>query len=291
MRRAQPGASLGTIQRRAPPSPAGRVKNLSTVALDPNLIIGTALSSGSAGDSITVLLTGGAKAGAAALTANKLIKGSGAGGSPVTADSITDSGSAVTVTVPTAISSSDNTATPATLRVIHGQATLSYAGSATVSGSVVSVRGNTNLDAATTIAGQSYIYGTQGKITAPGTFDGSAWVAGLVGQVDVNGATLTSASHVTPLWSDFGATGPSVTCSFCDLFVGTNTTATTINSIFYGYAKTSYVFDLGGPAALALSTSGSSAGNCAQTGGVVFAKAMAVKVDGTNYWIPLCTAL
>jgi hypothetical protein len=36
--------------------------------------------------------------------------------------------------------------------------------------------------------------------------------------------------------------------------------------------------------------SGTSAGQCAQTGGVIFAKVLKISVDGTDYWIGLCTA-
>jgi hypothetical protein len=39
-----------------------------------------------------------------------------------------------------------------------------------------------------------------------------------------------------------------------------------------------------------VAAAGTGAGECAQTGGVVFAKTLKVRVDGTDYWIGLCTA-
>ena len=36
--------------------------------------------------------------------------------------------------------------------------------------------------------------------------------------------------------------------------------------------------------------SGTGAGQCAQTGGVVFTKTLKIRVDGTDYWLGLCTA-
>lgn len=180
----------------------------------------------------------------------------------------------------------------ANFRAMRQEVTVNYAGSVTTgNNNVTAIRGNANLGASATLTA-GYLYGSQGKLTVAGTLNGTAWVSGLMGQTDISAGTLTAGSHLTPIWSDAGATGPAVTCSFCSSLVLTNTTSTTFGSLIYGYTKASYVFDFtGNGTAFALSTSGTSAGNCAQTGGIVAAKAMPVKIDGTDYWIPLCTAL
>ena len=178
-------------------------------------------------------------------------------------------------------------------RQLQSAVTLNTAGSITTgSVSAVGIRGLAQIASGTTVTA-GYVYGAQGKLVVSGTLNGSEWVFGLVGQLDASAATaLTAGSHLSPIWSDAGATSPAVTCAFCDGVVITNTTATTYHSLIYGYSKASYVFDFtGNGTPFALSTSGTSSGNCAQSGGVVFAKAMPVHIDGTDYWIPLCNAL
>lgn len=129
------------------------------------------------------------------------------------------------------------------LRLSHHIVSLDYAGSTTTgSVSVVGERGLAQIGSATTLTG-GYVYGTEGKLRLDGTMTGG-WAFGTIGQLDLSNATLTSGSHVGGLWSDAGATGPSVSCTFCDLIVGTNTTATTFNSVIYAYGKAGYLFDL-----------------------------------------------
>jgi hypothetical protein len=95
-----------------------------------------------------------------------------------------------------------------------------------------------------TTASTGYLYGTQGKFTLAGTVSGSVWASGLLGQLDISSATLTSASHVTPVWSDAGATGPTGTCAFCDSLVVTNTLPnTTFNSVLFAATKAGYFVD------------------------------------------------
>ena len=136
-------------------------------------------------------------------------------------------------------------AAPATTRTLVGNITENYHGSVTTTGSLVGVRGYAVIGANTTMAGQSYVYGAQGKVQVNGTLNGSDWVAGLDGQLDLSGSpTLTAAAHLTPLWSDAGATAPSGTCAFCDGMVITNTTAATFHDLIYGYSKAAYFADL-----------------------------------------------
>jgi hypothetical protein len=94
-------------------------------------------------------------------------------------------------------------AAPGVVRAVVGQITTgaSYANG---SNSLAGVRGLVTVPTAAT-ASTGYLYGTQGKLVVAGTVNGSTWDAGLLGQTDISAATLTAASHVTPIWSDAGA--------------------------------------------------------------------------------------
>ena len=177
--------------------------------------------------------------------------------------------------------SSFNVTTSAAAPVVtHGldaSVTANYAGSMTPASNLIGVRGEAHIATGTTLAG-NYVYGTQGKLFVAGTMAGSAWAAGLVGQTDISAATLTSGSHITPIWSDAGATGPSVSCTFADSLVLTNTTATTFNSLIYGYSKAAFAFDLsdngGGYIVATAAASG-------------WSKSLKVKINGATFYIPL----
>lgn len=86
-----------------------------------------------------------------------------------------------------------------TLGVVRGSTVASYAGTIT-SGTLYSVRGDVSLHSGTTAGSGTYYAGTQGKaITSTGVVDiGSGYFAGVLGQVDVTGGTVTS-GHVAPL--------------------------------------------------------------------------------------------
>jgi hypothetical protein len=136
------------------------------------------------------------------------------------------------------------TAAPGNLRTIVGTVTTSNASYANGGSSIVGVRGAATIPSGTT-ATTGYVYGTQGKAIIQGTLNGSVlWIAGTMGQLDISAGTLTSGAHLTPMWSDAGATGPSVNCTFCDSLVLTNTTSTTFHSLIFGYSKASYFADL-----------------------------------------------
>ena len=177
-----------------------------------------------------------------------------------------------TVTATNTVSS----AAPGQARTIIGAATTSNASFADTSSSLVGVRGVSTIPGTTT-ASSGYIYGTQGKFILTGTVNGTTWDAGVLGQIDISAATLTAASHVTPFWSDAGATGPAVSCTFCDSAVLTNTTATTFNSLIYGYSKAGYLFDLSNNGSAFINGSTASAGSV--TG------YLKIKVNGTDAYI------
>lgn len=135
------------------------------------------------------------------------------------------------------------TAAPGSVRGIVGSITTTNASYANGNSSITGVLGVATIPSGTT-ASTGYANGTQGKFILGGIVSGSIWATGLLGQLDISAATLTSASHVTPIWSDAGATGPAVSCTFCDSLVMTNTTATTFHSLLYGYSKAAYFADL-----------------------------------------------
>ena len=67
-------------------------------------------------------------------------------------------------------------------------------------------------------------------------------------------------------------------------------TQATALGLFVGHASYALAFSDLGTAQFVESTSGTSAGQCAQTGGLVATKALKISANGTDYWIPLCTA-
>ena len=179
-------------------------------------------------------------------------------------------------------------AAPGVYRALVGQVKTgaSYANG---SNSLVGVRGLATVPSSGS-ATSGFIFGTQGKFIGDGaTIDvGSAHVAGLYGQMSLSGATITSGHVAIGILS-----GQSLPASSNVDGLYMESGGNSINSLVKGIFNANYVIDLSkesGPA-YALPTSSTSAGACAQTGGIVAAKALAVKIDNTNYWIPLCTAL
>ena len=182
-------------------------------------------------------------------------------------------------------------ATSSVKRLIASQFTLTPTGNTlTISpttDSLAAIRGAITLTSGDTLAA-GFLYGVQGKLTLDTTTVavGSGHIAGVYGQISGNGMTATS-GHIAVII----ASGQNLPTSANVDMIYAESGGGTVNSILKGYVKASYVFDLSGETPFALTTSGTSAGNCKQTDGVVFTKAIAVRVDNTNYWIPLCNAL
>ncbi len=155
-----------------------------------------------------------------------------------------------------------------------------------------------------------YISGAGGAgeaLRAFGTVDAAASAGGTVNGAHISlsiatGGSAAGASHairgtygmaastnvggtpsVLQLDSDFGgsATVPALMSYISFDGVGT---APTTNGIPYLFTITNSDDGLFGNA------SGTGAGACAQTGGVIFTKTLKVRVDGTDYWIGLCNA-
>jgi hypothetical protein len=125
-----------------------------------------------------------------------------------------------------------NATTDAAVRAIIGAITASGTGM-TTGYSATGVRGALTLTGSST--GNAYFYGTQGKITtSTGTFGtgSQAWAAGILGQLDISGATTYTANvgAIAAIWADCGgsahanaiAAGP----TFFDVVAITNSIAT-----------------------------------------------------------------
>jgi hypothetical protein len=178
-----------------------------------------------------------------------------------------------------------NSGSQATLRLTDSELTLGYQGSTTVSGSVAALRGNITIAHGTTIAGASYVYGTQGKLTIAGTHSGSAEVsAGLVGQLDLSAAQGATAP-LAAIWADCGATMSSAmgaSAANIDGAVVYNTTGTKINAALRIDTNSAYFLDLSDEGG------GHGAGNwiIATAKGSGWNKSLKIKLDGTDYYIP-----
>jgi len=131
-----------------------------------------------------------------------------------------------------------------TLSLIDSEATLAYAGSTNITGSVTGVKGGVTISAATTLA-SGYVYGVEGKVVITGTLNssGGGYVAGVLGQLDISAATLT-AGQLAAIWGDMGTTALAVTAANTNLLILTNTTNCIIHSVAQLIANASYLFDI-----------------------------------------------
>ena len=179
-----------------------------------------------------------------------------------------------------------NVASQPTFRNIDSEVSLSFQGSTTINGSVAAIRGNVTVAAGNTIAGASYLYGVQGKLTVKGTQASSAEVsAGLVGQLDLSAAAgLTGPTAA--IWADCGATAGTVTGADIDAVVVYNTTAAKINAALRIDTNSNYLFDLSDEGG------GHGAGNwiiaTAKSSG--WDKSLKINLNGTVYYIPCNSA-
>jgi hypothetical protein len=133
-------------------------------------------------------------------------------------------------------------AAPGNLRLIRSEILANYQGSI-ASGNLVGVRGAVTLATGTTNAG-AYIYGVQGKvITGAATLNqGSTFTAGVFGQLDVSGGTLTAGHIASVIGEVYGlSTG---TASALDIFYAQHAGGGVANSFLKAFGKTTYVFDL-----------------------------------------------
>lgn len=184
-------------------------------------------------------------------------------------------------------------ATPATQRMFYIRTNLTPPTTMAVAagGSIASIRGEVNLTTGKSFT-SGFAYGVQGKAVLAGTVAESdaARFTGVLGQTDTTGAT-TTAGQISAVWADLQGNATVTNAQTYPLRVSNSmSVSATALALFVGRAT--YAFDISdlGNADFLEDTAGTSAGQCAQTGGVVFAKALKVRVNNTGYWIPLCTA-
>jgi hypothetical protein len=141
-----------------------------------------------------------------------------------------------------------SSATPATTRVIDGEASFSAA-SVAPSGSIVGVRGAVTIPAGTTLT-SGYVYGTQGKVVIQGTVTatgGANAATGIQGQLDLSAATGLTSGYVSAGWFDMGATASAAAITGqanLTILELDNTTNAVIHSIILSAANASYFFDV-----------------------------------------------
>jgi len=132
-----------------------------------------------------------------------------------------------------------------TFRAVDSEPSLTFAGSTTITGSVVGVRGNITQAAGNTLAG-GFEYGVQGKLTLAGTLNnGSGFNFGIFGQVDTsNAAFVHTSGYLAPIGADFGATSIMSSDANANMISLTNTTNCIINSALQFIGNATYAFDL-----------------------------------------------
>jgi len=169
-------------------------------------------------------------------------------------------------------------ATPGTVRAVTGAA-VTYA--TMTSGNLVGARGSITIPAGGAVSGTAYLYGVQGKaITGTGSFAGSA-LAGVYGQLDVSGGTITSGNVAAVQANIYGANSGSFAME--GIYVE-HAGGGVINSLCKLFGKSTYVFDIASNVHNNVSLTG--------TVGTTAAKGwLKVFVDGSLRYIPLADAV
>jgi len=157
---------------------------------------------------------------------------------------VTHAAGKLTVAVPAPTGSIDSftvnmtsgSATPGTIRGIVGAATTYTTQS---SGNTVGVRGSVTMGG--NCSGTAYLYGVQGKaITGANTWTGTA-LAGVYGQIDVSGGTISS-GHVAAIQANvYGANSGTIPME--GIYVE-HAGGGVINSLIQVFGKSTYVFDI-----------------------------------------------
>ncbi len=163
------------------------------------------------------------------------------------------------------------------VRAIVGQATTF---TTITSGTLVGVRGAATMAGAA--SGATYMYGVQGKaITGANAFTGTV-LAGLYGQIDVSGGTITS-GHVAAIQANiYGANAGTIPME--GIYIE-SAGGGVINSFLQCFGKSTYVFDFASNTHNQMSTTGTPG---AVTGGTGWLK---VLVEGAVRYIPLASSV
>jgi hypothetical protein len=166
-----------------------------------------------------------------------------------------DSGNAAADTNPNALtmpiktSVTQTIATPGNVKALWGMETTA---ATMTSGTIIGTRGEVDIPNSGNLGGgaQNYAYGTQGKIVSGTgtTIDvGSGHVAGVLGQLDISGATTTS-GHIAPVISSIqdssGTARPAVNGFYAELPAFGS--GALMHSVLQGVGAANYGIDLGG---------------------------------------------
>lgn len=180
----------------------------------------------------------------------------------------------------------NSSATPGTIRAIHGEMTSSA--TTQTSGNLVGVRGAVNFVGSSTSA---FIYGTQGKLIATGTLASGQFQAGVFGQADFSAATLNG-GQFAPIWGDYGTSvGTATDSSSCYGLAMTNTTAAVLGGQLYLYGGATNLMllstNVGGVGVTYFKNAGTTAGSWGNATPPTPSKVLTISVDGTQYYLPL----
>jgi hypothetical protein len=169
-------------------------------------------------------------------------------------------------------------ASPGTHRAIVGKQTTF---TSMTSGNVVGVRGEVTLGGTATSV---FLYGVQGKIItgAQTIATAAAYIAGVFGQLDVSGGTITTCKMAGLVSDIYGAGAGSY---MIDGVYVEHVGGGVINSLFKAIGKSDYVFDLASNTHTNMSSSGTP-GAC--TGATGWIKCL---VEGAVRYIPLSSSV
>jgi hypothetical protein len=207
-------------------------------------------------------------------------------------------GSGTAGTTPIASVYTSTSATPGTVRDIWGTAKVGT-GLTMTSGNLVGVRGEVDIPSGTTAGTSAFLYGAQGKWIGGGTTASGLNMTGVFAQVDASVGTYT-AGTLSGLWVDMGASASSSAqstsfggaSSIVRMTNTTNAGAALTTQVFDIYANSNYFMALGGPGGTVnyFATAGTGGSSCGVATGAVAAKVLKISVNGTDYWIPLCSS-
>lgn len=166
-------------------------------------------------------------------------------------------------------------------RAVRGEITLTGATIVAGGNSVVGVRGAITLATGKTLT-SGYLYGTQGKVYINGTSNtqsGGGIIAGIFGQLDVTGGTVSNTGLTAPGAFDIGGTGVGGAVANIHGIVITNSTTTVAGSAIHiattssGFSNVISIDDTSGTLFKACTT-------------VTTSGAIAIKVGANQVWVP-----
>lgn len=187
----------------------------------------------------------------------------------------------------TGLISQSNTTTATALSNTYGVVgAMTASATGITSGNLRGVRGSVTMSG--TVTGGAYLYGVQGKYIMSGTQNhADSRIGAVLAQLDCSAATCT-AGYLDAIWADMGATGPTAgwntnsNCIRC-----TNTTSGNVNSIYYGYGKAAYGFDLSDNSSGWIAAAGTGSGSWANSSYQAATYVIKVNINGATKYIPL----